>query len=201
MIWARFLLLKALHKFTGFIWITCRMFLLLWLYGSCSTLLCWCLSNYFWLLSVYVCICWLLGTGVCDCCCMFQDLQAEVDAQQGRYDSLTSTGSQLVPTMAAPDAQNLQIQLGEMNRRWLSLMTKSMEIRFVIIIIIIIIIVLKGAIRDLLQSPHSASNCLQHVHSSGPSTIVCKSCATHQALITCNMSFYVPCGTKGQLSF
>ena len=34
-------------------------------------------------------------------------------------------------------------------------------------------------------------NHLQHVHSSGPSAIVCKSCATHRALITCNMC-YVP---------
>ena len=33
----------------------------------------------------------------------------------------------------------------------------------IIIIIIIIIITFKGAIRDFLQSPHSAANCLQHV--------------------------------------
>ena len=44
-------------------------------------------------------------------------------------------------------------------------------------------------------------DCLQHVRSSGPSVIVCKSCATHWALITCNMSCYVPRGKKGQLSF
>ena len=37
-----------------------------------------------------------------------------------------------------------------------------------LIIIIIIIIAFKGAIRDFLQSPHSAANCLQHVCSSGP---------------------------------
>ena len=53
------------------------------------------------------------------------------------------------------------------------------------IIIIIIIIAFKGAIRDLLQSPHSAANCLQHVRSSGPSAIVYKSRATHRALISC----------------
>ena len=53
------------------------------------------------------------------------------------------------------------------------------------IIIIIIIIAFKGAIRDFLQSPHSAANCLQHVRSSGPGAIVCKSRATHRALITC----------------
>ena len=68
-------------------------------------------------------------------------------------------------------------------------------------IIIIIIIAFKGAIRDFLQSPHSAANCLQHARSSGPGAIVCKSCATHQALIMCNMSCYVPLGTKGQLSY
>ena len=54
-----------------------------------------------------------------------------------------------------------------------------------IIIIIIIIIAFKGAIRDFLQSPHSAANCLQHVRSSGPGAIVCKSHATHRTLITC----------------
>ena len=52
------------------------------------------------------------------------------------------------------------------------------------IIIIIIIIAFKGAIRDFLQSPHSAANCLQHARSSGPGAIVCKSRATHRALMT-----------------
>ena len=55
----------------------------------------------------------------------------------------------------------------------------------IIIIIIIIIIAFKGAIRDVLQFPHSAVNCLQHVRSSGPGATVCKSRATHPALITC----------------
>ena len=53
------------------------------------------------------------------------------------------------------------------------------------LILLIIIIAFKGAIRDFLQSPHSAANCLQHVRSSGPGAIVCKSRATHRALITC----------------
>ena len=38
-----------------------------------------------------------------------------------------------------------------------------------------------------LQSPHCAANCFQHVHSNGPGAVECKSCATHRALITCNM--------------
>ena len=39
-----------------------------------------------------------------------------------------------------------------------------------------------------LQSPHCAAiNCLQHVRSSGSGAIVCKSRATHRALITCNL--------------
>ncbi|XP_076445085.1 dystrophin-like isoform X2 [Babylonia areolata] len=59
----------------------------------------------------------------------FRDLQAEVDAQQGVYDSLSSTGHQLLTSMGGPDAQKLQDRLEEMNRRWLTLMTKSMEIR------------------------------------------------------------------------
>ena len=55
--------------------------------------------------------------------------------------------------------------------------------------------------RYFLQSPHSAANSLQHVRSSGPGKIVCKSRTTHGALITCNMSCYVSRGTKGQLSY
>ena len=49
------------------------------------------------------------------------------------------------------------------------------------------------------QSPLCVANCLQHVRSRGPGAIVCKSRATHRALITCNMSRCVPRGTKGQL--
>ena len=56
---------------------------------------------------------------------------------------------------------------------------------FFMTIIIIIIIAFQGAIRDFLQSPHSAANCLQHVSSSGPGATVCKSRATRRALITC----------------
>ena len=54
-------------------------------------------------------------------------------------------------------------------------------------LMIIIIVALKGAIPDFLQSPHCAANCLQHVRSSGPDAIECKSRAAHRALITCNM--------------
>ena len=61
------------------------------------------------------------------------------------------------------------------------------------------IIALKGAIRDCLQSPHCAANRLQHIRSSGPSPIVCKSRAM-RTFFTCNMSCCVPCGTEGQLS-
>ena len=39
----------------------------------------------------------------------------------------------------------------------------------------------------LLQPPHCAANCLQHVCSSGLGAIMCKSCATHRTLITCNL--------------
>ena len=53
------------------------------------------------------------------------------------------------------------------------------------IIIIIIIITFKGAIRDFVRSPHSATNCLQHVRSSSPGAVMCKSHATHWVLIMC----------------
>ena len=63
------------------------------------------------------------------------------------------------------------------------------------------IIAFKGAIKDCLLSPHCAANCLQYVRSSDTGAVVCKSRATHRALITCYMSCYVPRGTKGQLSY
>ena len=68
------------------------------------------------------------------------------------------------------------------------MMMMMMMMMRIIIIIIVIIIAFKGAIRDFLQSPHCAANCLQHARSSGPGAIVCKSRAAHPALITCNMS-------------
>ena len=56
-----------------------------------------------------------------------------------------------------------------------------------ILIMIMIMITLKGVIRDFLQSPHCAANCFQHVRSSGEDAVVCKSRATHRALITRKM--------------
>ena len=38
-------------------------------------------------------------------------------------------------------------------------------------IIMIIIIAFKGAIRDFLQPPHCAANCLQHIRSGGHSEL------------------------------
>ena len=66
----------------------------------------------------------------------------------------------------------------------------------IITIMIIIMIAFKSAIQDFLQSPHFAVNCLQHVRSSGQGAILCKSCVTHQVLITCNMLCNVPCVHK-----
>ena len=57
------------------------------------------------------------------------------------------------------------------------------------LLIIIIKIALKGAFWDFLQSPCCAVYCLQHLCSSGQGAIMCKSRATHQALITCSVSF------------
>ena len=62
-------------------------------------------------------------------------------------------------------------------------------------------IAFKSAIRDFFQSPHCTANRLQHIRSDGSGAIVCKRHATHRALITCNMSCYMPRGAKGQLSY
>ena len=63
-----------------------------------------------------------------------------------------------------------------------------------IIAIITIIIALKGAIRDFLQSPDWAANCLQHARSNDLGATMCISHATHRA--TC-----VPRSMKEQLSY
>ena len=60
----------------------------------------------------------------------------------------------------------------------------------IVTIMIIIIIALKGTIRDFLQSPHCATNRLQHARSSGPGAIVCKSRASrafHVQHVVCHM--------------
>ena len=76
--------------------------------------------------------------------------------------------------------------------RWFELST---------LLIIIIIIAFKGAIRDFLQSPHSATNCLQHVRSKWPGRnhvqITCNTSSAYHVQVSC----YVPLGTKGQLSY
>ena len=68
-------------------------------------------------------------------------------------------------------------------------MMMTMMMMFIIMMMMMMkMIELKGAIRDFLQSPHCAANCLQYARSGGPGAIVCKSRATHKALITCSMS-------------
>ena len=95
-------------------------------------------------------------------------------------DRLLSDGVQCV--LAFPSAP--MSLLGEAGN-WIMREGQGENAVFLKTVIIIIIIAFKGAIRDLLQSPHSAANCLQHVRSSGPSAIVCKSRATHRALVSC----------------
>uniref|UniRef100_A0A0B7BP84 Dystrophin n=2 Tax=Arion vulgaris TaxID=1028688 RepID=A0A0B7BP84_9EUPU len=59
----------------------------------------------------------------------YRDLQAEVDSYQNTFDNLNHTGSQVTGAMVAPDSHKLQARLEEMNKRWLHLMEKSIEIR------------------------------------------------------------------------
>ena len=51
----------------------------------------------------------------------------------------------------------------------------------------------------VIQYLHCASNCLQHVHSSGHCAVVCESRTTHRALITCNMSCATWCEGTAEL--
>ena len=65
--------------------------------------------------------------------------------------------------------------------------TQNNVVIIITIIMMMMITALRGAIRDFLQCPHCAAYCLEHVRSSGLGAIVCKSRATHRALITCNL--------------
>ena len=59
----------------------------------------------------------------------------------------------------------------------------------IIVVVVVIIIIINHIERRksrFLQSPHCAANCLQHARSNGPGAVVCKSRATHRALMTCN---------------
>ena len=137
--------------------------------------------------------CWCSsGTDFIFACCHTELEGADQSSYLSRHSVLTS--GQPFPSL------NLKRQ------------TPGRVIIIIIIIIIIVIIIImmmmmmmiiafKGATRNFLQSPHSAANCLQHARSSGSGEIVCKPRATHRALITCNMSCYVPLGTKGRLSY
>ena len=98
--------------------------------------------------------------------------------------------------------EGLKLELFISKQSTVQTKTTTTIITIIIMMMVMIkIIALKDEIRDFLHSPHCAANRLQHVRLSGPGAIVYKSCATHQALITCNMSCYVPRGTKGQLSY
>ena len=70
------------------------------------------------------------------------------------------------------------------------IITTMMIMMTMIIVIITIIIIIIIIFKDVI--PHCVANHLQHVRSSGPGAVVCKSLATHRALITCNVSCYVP---------
>ena len=63
-----------------------------------------------------------------------------------------------------------------------------MMMMIIIVIIIIIILKRRNSRFFFFKSPHRTANCLQHVSSSGPGAIVCKSRAARRALIACNMS-------------
>ena len=71
------------------------------------------------------------------------------------------------------------LQLSETYR--MMMMMVIIIIVIMMMMMVIIIIAFKDAIRDFVQSPHCAGNCHQHVRSSGPGAIVCRSRATWDA--------------------
>ena len=84
------------------------------------------------------------------------------------------------------------------NIRWLLLLLLLLPL--LLLLLLLIIIAFKGAIRDFWQSPHCAANCLQHMRSSGPGAIVCKSRASHRALDSLPPTNLVPHVCSAQLA-
>ena len=74
-----------------------------------------------------------------------------------------------------------------LNRVWAVSVTVS---TWLVPAMVIIIIAFTGTVRDFLQSPRCATDYLQHLRSSAPGTIVCKSRATRQVLVTCNVMLH-----------
>ena len=61
-----------------------------------------------------------------------QDLQCEIEAHQHAFESLNTTGRQMVRNAETKEeGPVLQQRLDDMNQRWVRLKTKSVEIRFV----------------------------------------------------------------------
>ncbi|KAK2162350.1 hypothetical protein LSH36_100g09007 [Paralvinella palmiformis] len=60
---------------------------------------------------------------------IFQDLQSEIEAHQHVFESLNTTGQQILRGVDDQQAAGLQMRLEEMNQRWVKLKTKSVEIR------------------------------------------------------------------------
>ena len=92
----------------------------------------------------------------------------------------------------------IMIMLMIMRMTMIMMMRTRMRMR-----LIMITIALKGAIRDfsLLQSPHRAANCLQHVRSSGVLITCNTSNAYHvQHIEHLSRACRVPRGVRGQFS-
>ena len=69
---------------------------------------------------------------------------------------------------------------------------RSQVVMMIPLILVVVIMTLGSAIQDFLQSPYCATNCLQHIRWCGQGAVMCKSHATHQAVIMCNM----PCASR-----
>ena len=63
-------------------------------------------------------------------CYFLQELQKEIDNQNGAFSNLTHTSQKIVESLKKPtEKETLQSSLDEINRRWSLLRKKSLEIR------------------------------------------------------------------------
>ena len=131
-------------------------------------------------------------------------LQANNSQMAGEIQSLQASNSVLVTTVAGLQGR---IDTLQADNTLLTAVIRAWQGRFVVLLCCRSFLNNNNRIQRriprffVLQSPHCSTNRLQHIRSSGPGAIVCKSRATHRALITYNMSCYVPHGTRGQFSY
>ena len=129
-----------------------------------------------------------------------RDTEVMTNAPHGTEVTTNVSGDTEVMLNAARDTEVMSNTPG--NTEIMSNGLGDTEVMVMIIIIIIVIAIQRRYSRFFTISPQRRElSPTRTLKINGPGAIVCKSRATYRALIACNMSCYMPLGTKGQLSY